>query len=91
MAARTRLAIRPEDSRKEVLGGKASIERATAIKWAGRAIAAWKLYEERREIAWRDDAVEYASEAIEHGAASGSDAVLRTVRHALRRASPTLV
>ena len=79
------------EARKEVLGGKAKIETDTAIKWAGRAVAAWSIYEEDGNLEFRDMATEFASEAIEHAASSGRDEVLRDVRSALAQASRTLV
>ncbi len=50
----------------------------TALVWCGRAIAAARL-------GVVDDAIEYAHEAIEHAALSGSDELLGTIREGLRR------
>jgi hypothetical protein len=88
-------------SRAEVLRGKYAIERETAIKWAGRAIAAWRIYAERGRserfinpnegLKWRDTAISYAGEAIEHAAASGDNDLLDEVREAMRRVARELV
>lgn len=58
--------------------GLRQIQFDTALVWCGRAIAAARLGEV-------DDAIEYAHEAIEHAALSGSDELLGTVREGLRR------
>lgn len=47
----------------------------TALTWAGRAVAAAAMGK-------KDDAHEYAHEALEHAALSGSDSLLRYVREA---------
>jgi len=79
-------------ARAEVLRGKYAIERETAIKWAGRAIAAWKLYMEHpNDLSWRDLAISYSGEAVEHAAASGDDELLDDVRDAMRRVARALV
>lgn len=52
-----------------------SIQYETAEVWCGRACAAARL-------GLHDDAVEYAHEAIEHAALSGSDELLYAVRAA---------
>ena len=78
-------------ARAEVLRGKYAIERETAIKWAGRAIAAWRLYMEHSVVAWRDLAISYSGEAVEHAAASGDDELLGDIRDAMRRVSRALV
>jgi len=52
------------------------IQVETAYVWAGRACAAALLGRD-------DDAHEFAHEAIEHAALSGSDVVLRQVREAM--------
>jgi hypothetical protein len=50
----------------------------TAYKWAGRALAAHYL-------GLHHDAIEYAHEAIEHGALSGVESLLREIRAAFDR------
>jgi hypothetical protein len=60
-----------------------AIEQETAVKWAGRAVAAWSLYGTTGELKYRDAAVEYASEAVEHAAQSGDDKVLSDVRYSI--------
>lgn len=67
--------------------GMSQIERETALAWAGRAVAAWELYGETGRSGWRDDAVEFASEAVEHSAQSGDDVLLRDVRRAIAEAA----
>jgi hypothetical protein len=54
------------------------IQIETAYKWGGRALAAMQL-------GLQHDAIEYAHEAIEHGALSGVDHVLREIRAAFSR------
>lgn len=49
------------------------IQRETAMKWAGRAVAATVLQR-------HDDAHEFAHEAVEHAALSGDDALLAFIR-----------
>jgi hypothetical protein len=49
----------------------------TALKWCGRACAAMSLK-------LKQDAVEYAHEAIEHAALSGDDDLLKEIRAALK-------
>jgi len=57
------------------------VHRETAIKWAWRGWAACFLWMQHPGATWRDDAIEYTHEAIEHAALVGDDfAVLRRVR-----------
>lgn len=50
-----------------------TIQRETALKWAGRAVAATVLQR-------HDDAHEFAHEAVEHAALSGDDNLLGFIR-----------
>jgi hypothetical protein len=57
------------------------IQAETAFTWAWRAYAAYHLWlQNRSATSFRDDALEYKHEAIEHGALADNDEVLRTVR-----------
>lgn len=57
------------------------IQIETALTWCGRACAAALS----GTVNGGADAIEYAHEAIEHAALSGSDTLLRDVRAELRR------
>lgn len=60
------------------------IEIETAFKWAGRAIAARRIYRTTDDLKFRDLSIEYAHEAQEHAAAVGDrGATLQTVEAAL--------
>lgn len=50
----------------------------TAMVWYGRAVASAMLHRTA-------DAIEYAHEAIEHAALSGTDSLLRDIRAGLAR------
>ncbi len=47
---------------------KEQIERETALKWAARAIAAYRLFIETGDHTYMWDAVDYHHEAVEHAA-----------------------
>jgi hypothetical protein len=58
------------------------IQRATALKWAWRSWAAMTLWRENPGATWRDDAIEYKHECIEHASLAGESdfATLKLVR-----------
>lgn len=61
---------------------EAAIERETAMKWAARALACQKRYDETGALRWLLRAESYRHEAIEHAALAGTG-VLRSVRQSL--------
>lgn len=65
---------------------KEQIDTATAATWGARAIAAYEFYRSTNDLGWRDLAVEYAHEAIEH-AASGTPGTLERIRAELKSMS----
>lgn len=56
------------------------VQRATAITWAGRAVAAYALFEQTGNIYRLLDAEEYGHEAIEHAALAGSIVFIEGIR-----------
>lgn len=66
------------------------IQRETAFAWCGRAIAAFAIFEETRDIHNFSDAEEFGHEAIEHAALAGepgfSDAIAAVVQARKARA-----
>lgn len=54
------------------------IQVSTALTWCGRACAA-------AEMGKKDDATEYAHEAIEHAALSGNDNLYKFVKDCLKK------
>lgn len=48
---------------------KATIDTETAATWGARAVAAWENYAKTGDVRWRDQAVEYRHESLEHAAA----------------------
>jgi hypothetical protein len=73
-----------DDARAELrVTTKAQIDTTAADTWGARAVIAWEFYSSTGDIRWRDVAVEYAHEAIEH-AASGVPGTLERVRGELR-------
>lgn len=61
---------------------RAEIEHETAERWAARAIAAYDLFIETKNLFWLGQAVEYDHEAIEHAGEAGAGAV-ETISSAL--------
>jgi hypothetical protein len=78
MAAKARAA-------EEFRGGATieSIQAATAITWAGRALEAYENFVRTTNFDWLRDADEYMHEALEHAALHPDPAVLDEVRGAL--------
>lgn len=57
---------------------KAQIDTETADTWGARAVAAWEVYVASGNLLWRDLAVEYSHECLEH-AATGVNGTLERV------------
>jgi len=55
---------RDDDSRVS----EKAIERRTAWSWVRRALGRWKKYRKTRGRRWRDEARDFAHEALEHAA-----------------------
>ena len=56
-------------AREEVLAkSDADLELETAIKWAARSVACFKLFDETNDYKWLLRADSYQQEAIEHAA-----------------------
>ncbi len=47
---------------------RGEIDRATAIKWGVRAVAAMRMYRQSGSLRWFAQSVEFEHEAIEHAA-----------------------
>lgn len=69
------------------------IQQATAITWAGRALASYALFERTGDLQKLLDAEEFAHEAVEHaslaGAAGFSDLIASHVHDAREHALAT--
>jgi len=50
------------------------VQRATAITWGGRALAAYALFEQTGDVRRLCDAEEFAHESMEHGSLAGDPA-----------------
>ena len=57
----------------ELLEKQDRIELETAIKWAARSLAAYRIYIESHETRWLLVAEDYYHEALEHGALALDD------------------
>ena len=65
----------------------AEIDIATAYSWGSRALAAYKLYDETKELKWLLAAEEYGNEAIEHAAlAKNKGKTLKAIENAIGKA-----
>lgn len=51
------------------------IELETAATWGARAVAAFELFTMTGDLRWRDQAVDYRHEAVEHAASAPPGAV----------------
>jgi enoyl-CoA hydratase/carnithine racemase len=69
---------------------KAQINAATAAAWGARAVAAYEFYAQTGDLGWRDHAIEYAHEAIEHSA-DGPPGTLEAIRAELKTLTKGLV
>ncbi len=65
----------------------AEIQRSTALTWAGRALAAYRYFEQTGEIGWLLDAADYGHEALEHASLHPDPSVLDLVRPAILAAA----
>lgn len=65
--ARRRLQF-PNALREVETKSDAAIERETALKWAGRAVACYHKFSATKKPEWRLRAQDYEHEAIEHAA-----------------------
>jgi hypothetical protein len=80
-----------QEARSEIAEkGHAQIELETAIKWGSRAVACFSLYMQTHQPDWRDLAVVYAHEALEHAAGASPEA-LANLRAELQRVCPQLI
>lgn len=62
----------------------AQIDAETAAVWGARAVAAIELWRATGDPRWRDIAIEFKHEALEH-AAGGPPGTLETIRAELRQ------
>lgn len=65
----------------------AEIQRATALTWAGRSLAAYHYFEQTGDIGWLLDAADYGHEALEHASLHPDPSVLDVVRPAILAAA----
>ena len=69
--------------------GRQGIERATAVTWAARAVAAYELLRGGRfRLALLSDAETYRQEAIEHASQLADEAFLTALRHEIDARRP---
>jgi hypothetical protein len=77
----------PDQSREVATKSDATIDRETALKWAGRAVACYQRYAATGKIRWLLRAENHEHEAMEHAALVGDRGkTLRAVQDELERA-----
>lgn len=80
------------DQRREVRSkSDAAIERETAFKWAGRAVACYEEYAATGDVDWLRRGDDYRHEALEHAGTIGDrGATVRVIQDQIDGASRSL-
>lgn len=80
----------PNMTREIAAKSEAAIERETALKWAGRAVACYRRYITTGDERWQVRAHDYRHEALEHAAIIGDHgrtaaAIQKRLDHAMKK------